>query len=70
MVYTVSYTTDQQEQTRIRITSEPDIIIEVSIKHSEIQGHTFRYDIVLGKMKDKLLNVTFSENILVVKCKM
>lgn len=28
VVYTVSYTTDQQEQTRIRITSEPDIIIE------------------------------------------
>lgn len=28
--YTVSYKTDQQEQTAIRVTSEPDLIIEVS----------------------------------------
>lgn len=30
VVYTVSYTTDQKEQTTIRVTSEPDLIIEVS----------------------------------------
>lgn len=32
MVYTVSYNTDQQEQRAIRVTSEPDLIIEVSFQ--------------------------------------
>lgn len=34
MVYTVSYTTDQHEQMAIRVTSEPDLIIEVSFTHN------------------------------------
>lgn len=32
VVYTVSYTTDQREQMAIRVTSEPDLIIEVSFQ--------------------------------------
>lgn len=30
LAYTVSYRTDQQEQSGIRVTSEPDLIIQVS----------------------------------------
>lgn len=38
IVYTVSYNTDQQEQVIIRVTSEPDLIIEVSFQsHTEIE---------------------------------
>lgn len=38
VVYTVSYNTDQQEQVIIRVTSEPDLIIEVSFQsHAEIE---------------------------------
>lgn len=33
VVYTVSYTTDQQEQRAIRVTSEPDLVIEVSFHY-------------------------------------
>lgn len=30
VIFTVSYTVDQQEEESIRVTSEPDLIIEVS----------------------------------------
>lgn len=38
VLYTVSYNTDQQEQMAIRVTSEPDLIIEVSFQtHTKIK---------------------------------
>lgn len=34
VVYSVSYAVDQREQIAIRVTSEPDLIIEVRLTHT------------------------------------
>ena len=68
MVYTVSYNTDQQEQRAIRVTSEPDLIIEVSFQTRAFTFSPLMKSLLTAFLLMSLLSAYFLNHLLLETC--